>query len=33
VFVPMILLYHFSILLCRIFIRPPRPEPVTSVGV
>lgn len=32
VFVPMVLLYHFSILLCRIFIRPPRPEPATSLG-
>ena len=33
VFVPMVLLYHFSILLCRIFVRPPRPEPATSAGV
>jgi sec-independent protein translocase protein TatC len=32
VFVPMVLLYHFSILLCRLFIRAPRPEPATSVG-
>jgi Sec-independent protein secretion pathway component TatC len=33
VFIPMVLLYHFSILLCRIFVRPPRPESVSSVGV
>jgi len=32
VFVPMVLLYHFSILLCRIFIRPPRPEPAPTPG-
>ena len=32
VFVPMVLLYHFSILLCRIFIRSPRPEPAATPG-
>lgn len=32
VFVPMVLLYHFSILLCRIFIRQPRPEPAATPG-
>jgi sec-independent protein translocase protein TatC len=32
VFFPMILLYHFSVLLVRIFVRPPRPEAIVSVG-
>ena len=32
VFVPMEVLYHFSILLCRIFIRSPRPEPAATPG-
>jgi sec-independent protein translocase protein TatC len=32
VFIPMVLLYEFSLILCRIFVRPPSPQPAHTAG-
>jgi sec-independent protein translocase protein TatC len=32
VFIPMALLYEFSLILCRIFVRPPAPQPAHTPG-